>query len=76
MISDVGTMLTACLAGAGIAQVMALGTEELMRTGQLIDLFPDWSGERFPLFLMYPSRLHQPAKVHAFIEFCVDAISI
>jgi len=76
MVSDVGTMLTACLAGAGIAQVMALGTEELMRTGQLIDLFPEWSGERFPLFLMYPSRLHQPAKVHAFIDFCVDAMSI
>lgn len=70
MVSDVGTMLGACIAGAGIAQIMALGTEALMRSGQLIDLFPEWTGERFPLYALYPSRRYLPAKVHAFIDFC------
>jgi DNA-binding transcriptional LysR family regulator len=72
IVSDVGTMLGACIAGAGIAQIMDLGVEDLMRNGQLIELFPDWPGERFPLYAMYPSRRHLPAKVHAFIDFCVE----
>ncbi len=72
MVSDVGTMLSACVAGAGIAQVMALGTEALRNSGQLVDLFPDWPDERFALYALYPSRRYLPAKVHAFIDFCVE----
>ena len=71
MVSDVTTMLAACLAGVGIAQVMALGTGHLIRSGDLIDLFPDWSDETFPLFAVYPSRQHRAAKVQVFTDFCL-----
>ncbi|MDR3537917.1 MAG: LysR family transcriptional regulator [Acetobacteraceae bacterium] len=73
-LSDVGTMLGACLAGAGIAQVMALGVQDFLDRGQLIDLFPDWPDETFPLYAVYPSRRHPPAKVRAFIDFCIETI--
>lgn len=73
-VRDVGTMLGACLAGAGIAQVMALGVQDLLDQGRLIDLFPDWPDETFPLYAIYPSRRHPPAKVRAFIDFCADLI--
>ena len=39
-LGDVGVMLDACLAGAGIAQVLALGTAPLLADGRLVDLFP------------------------------------
>ncbi|TDY20530.1 LysR family transcriptional regulator [Paraburkholderia sp. BL6665CI2N2] len=71
LVSDVGTMLGACVAGAGIAQVLELGAEDLLRSGQLIELFPDWPDERFPLYALYPSRQHLPAKVRTFIDFCL-----
>jgi DNA-binding transcriptional LysR family regulator len=73
-VSDVGTLLEACLAGAGIAQVMALGVQDLLNQGKLVDLFPDWPDETFPLNAVHPSRRHPPAKVRAFIDFCVEAI--
>jgi DNA-binding transcriptional LysR family regulator len=73
-VSDVGVMLGACLAGAGIAQVMALGVRDLLDQGQLIELFPDWPDETFPLCAVHPSRHHPPAKVRAFIDFCVETI--
>jgi DNA-binding transcriptional LysR family regulator len=73
-VSDVGTMLGACLAGAGIAQVMALGVQELLARGELIELFPDWPDETFPLYALYASRHHPPAKLRAFMEFCAEAI--
>jgi DNA-binding transcriptional LysR family regulator len=52
-----------------------LGTEELFRSKQLVNLFPDWSGERFPLYAMYPRRRFVPAKLHAFVEFCSASIA-
>lgn len=70
MVSDVDTMLGACVAGVGIAQIMALGSAHLLRTGQLVELFPDWPDEVLPLHAIYPSRKHRPAKVGAFSTFC------
>jgi DNA-binding transcriptional LysR family regulator len=73
LVSDVGAMHGACVAGAGIAQVMALGVQDLMADGSLVELFPDWAGEMFPLYALLPSRRQPPAKVRAFIDFCLEA---
>jgi DNA-binding transcriptional LysR family regulator len=72
-VSDVDAMLGACVSDVGIAQVMALGSEQLLANGKLIDIFPTWNGERFPLYALFPSRRHPPAKVRAFIELCIAA---
>jgi DNA-binding transcriptional LysR family regulator len=74
MVSDVGAMLSACEAGVGIAQIMALGSGHLLAEGKLIDLFPDWPGEVFPLYALYPSRQLRAAKVRTFIEFTSDLL--
>jgi DNA-binding transcriptional LysR family regulator len=75
MVSDVGAMLSACEAGIGIAQIMQLGSRDLLAEGRLVELFPDWSGELFPLYALYPSRQLRAAKVRTFIEFTVDLLS-
>jgi DNA-binding transcriptional LysR family regulator len=72
LVSDSGTLIGACEAGAGIGQVLEIGCRELIRSGRLVELFPEWSDERFPLYAIYPSRLHRAAKVRAFIEFCLE----
>ena len=72
LVSDSGTLIGACEAGAGIGQILEIGCRELIRSGRLVELFPDWSDERFPLYVIYPSRLHRAAKVWAFIEFCLE----
>jgi DNA-binding transcriptional LysR family regulator len=69
-LTDVDTMVGACVAGAGIAQVLALGVEHLIANGALIELFPDWPGETFPLHAIRPSRRLPPAAVEAFLDFC------
>lgn len=69
IVNDVGTMLSSCLAGYGVAQVMAFGTEQLIATGQLVVLFPQWSDERFALYALHPSRRRPPAKTTAFLDF-------
>jgi DNA-binding transcriptional LysR family regulator len=74
LVTDVGTMLGACIAGAGVAQVMALGVQDALQDGRLVELFPDWPGETFPLYALHPSRHHPPAKVREFIDFCRDTV--
>jgi DNA-binding transcriptional LysR family regulator len=71
-LTDVDTMVGACLAGAGIAQVLALGVEHLLADGDLIELFPEWPGETFPLYAIRPSRRLPPAAVEAFLNFCAE----
>lgn len=71
-VSDVDTLVHACLAGAGIAQVLALGVEHLVEGGQLIELFPDWPGETFPLYAIRPTRRLAPAAVEALLTFCTE----
>jgi DNA-binding transcriptional LysR family regulator len=75
MVSDVGAMLSACAAGVGIAQIMQLGSGPLLAQGRLLDLFPDWPGDLFPLYALFPSRQLRAAKVRAFIDFTVDLLA-
>lgn len=73
IVNDVATALGACLAGHGIAQLMELGTEELRASGALVELFPRWRDEMFPLYAFHPSRRLPPAKVRAFLDFIVES---
>jgi DNA-binding transcriptional LysR family regulator len=75
LVSDSGTLIGACEAGAGIGQILEIGCKQLLSSGRLIELFPEWSDERFPLYAIYPSRLHRAAKVRAFIDFCLEVAS-
>jgi len=74
LLNDVATALSACVAGLGIAQPMALGIDEMLRDGRLVDLFPDWPDERFPLHIYHPSRHLCPLIVRAFMDFVVSTI--
>jgi len=72
--TDPKSMMDECVAGTGVAQIIGWGARESLESRILIDLFPDWHGERFPLFAFHPSRKHPPAKVRAFVDFCVTVI--
>jgi DNA-binding transcriptional LysR family regulator len=69
MVNDAGTLHSICLAGLAVAQTMEFGIGPMLTDGRLVDLFPDWPDERFPLYALYPSRHHLPAKTRAFLEF-------
>jgi DNA-binding transcriptional LysR family regulator len=70
--TDPKSMLQECIAGTGVAQIIGWGAAQLLAERVLVDIFPDWHGERFPLFAFHPSRKHPPAKVRAFVDFCLE----
>ena len=75
VLNDAVTHLEACIAGYGVAQVMDLGIESLIKNGKLVNLFPDWCDELFPLYAYHPSRHFVPAKLKAFTDFLVNALN-
>jgi len=76
LLSDVDSMLNACLAGVGIAQIMAIDVQKYIDQGRLVDLFPDWPDERFPLYALYPSRHLPAAKLRAFMDFLAEMLPV
>lgn len=74
LLSDAGTMLTETLAGTGIAQIFEVVARDPIKSGKLVELFPAWADERFPLYAYYPSRHHPAAKVRAFVDFILAAV--
>ena len=74
LVTDAGTLLGACLAGAGIARLKASGVQELIDKGRLVQLLPEWTGEEFALYALYPSRHLPAAKVRAFIDFVIEIL--
>ncbi|WP_198086865.1 LysR family transcriptional regulator [Variovorax sp. E3] len=74
LLTDSGTLLATTLAGVGVAQIKAVGIQPQLDSGELVDLFPDWPDERFPLYALYPSRHLPAAKVRAFIDFVTTVV--
>jgi DNA-binding transcriptional LysR family regulator len=72
LLTDAQTLVGTCVAGAGIAQLLAISIQGHLDRGDLIELFPDWPDERFPLYALYPSRHLPPAKLRAFIDFVLE----
>jgi len=71
-LNDPGTLHSTCLAGLGIGQLFELGIGDDLAAKRLINLFPDWSDHRFPLYAYYPSRHHVPAKTRALLDFVIS----
>jgi len=69
VVNDASTLYSVCEHGHAVAQMLDLGLEQALKAGTLVDLFPDWPDERFPLYAFYPSRHLPAAKVRAFLEF-------
>ncbi|WP_284401844.1 LysR family transcriptional regulator [Dyella lipolytica] len=74
VVNEAGMLLGACVAGAGVARIKAIGVRDQLATGKLVELLPDWQCEGFPLYALYPSRHLPAAKVRAFIDFVVTTL--
>lgn len=74
--TDVDLMVQSCVSGVGIAQVLSLSVAQQIADGMLVDLFPEWPDETYPLYITRPSRRLPPAAVEAFMEFCTSICSV
>jgi len=69
VMDDPSVAISACLAGQGIFQSLAIGIEPFLSRGELVQILPEWSEELYPLCAYHPSRHLPPAKVRALLDF-------
>ena len=69
VMDDPSVAISACLAGQGIFQSLAIGLAPFLSRGELVQILPEWSEELYPLYAYHPSRHLPPAKVRALLDF-------
>jgi DNA-binding transcriptional LysR family regulator len=70
--NDFRGLLQASIDGVGIAQLPLPVALKALRQGELKTVLPSHSPDGWQLFIHYPSRKQLPARVRAFVDFCVE----
>lgn len=63
------------LQGLGMATKARLDVLDDLRSGRLVELLPDWSGEHFPLHALLPTGRLMPLRVRALLEFLSEGFA-
>ncbi|MAZ15883.1 LysR family transcriptional regulator [Oricola sp.] len=75
-INNSDALRQAVLSGLGIAMMPSWQFPDLWENETLETLFDEYETTSLPMYAVYPSRRHTPAKVRAMIEFLQHEISI
>jgi DNA-binding transcriptional LysR family regulator len=65
-------MRRAVTLGLGIARLPHYLVVDALRSGELVELLPDWQLPTMPVSLVYPSRQHLPQRSRVFRDFVID----
>lgn len=64
--------LTAVTSGLGIGLCFRYQISPLLEKGEMMEVLPDWSLARHPLYAMYPQNRHMNAKARVFIDWATE----
>jgi DNA-binding transcriptional LysR family regulator len=70
--SDYETTRVAAVAGIGLLLTAPFLVADLIASGALVPLLPDYRAQQFEINAFYPHRRHLSAKVRAFIDMLVN----
>ncbi len=73
-VNDLEVACDAAIAGIGLARLPSLVCHDAVRDGRLQVLFGAASGAARPVYAVYPSRTHLPARVRLFVDALVTRI--
>ncbi|MCH2108243.1 MAG: LysR family transcriptional regulator [Polyangiaceae bacterium] len=68
-------LVSATVAGAGIALLPNLGNSERVSNGQLINILPGWGQRVAGIFALYPASRHLPSRVRALLDHLSERFS-
>lgn len=71
MVSTTGPLISACVSGHGVAQLLERYVLDELASGKLVKVLPEWNGETYPLYAYHHSAQLLSARVRAFLDFVV-----
>ncbi len=69
---DVLGLVTAALAGLGLAQTYRFIVADDLASGRLVEVMQQFGGAARPMSILYPSQRHMPQRVRVFVEFLLE----
>ncbi|MFM2478539.1 LysR family transcriptional regulator [Celerinatantimonas sp. MCCC 1A17872] len=74
-VSTTDAYLAACLNGLGIVQLPRGGVTNYLKSGELVEVLPDYQCAPMPLSILYESRHQQPRRLSEFIDWLMRLFS-
>lgn len=68
-VSSTDAYQAACLGGLGIIQVPLLGIRDLLASGELVSVLPDYLAPPLDVSMLYVGQRHLPLRVRVFMEW-------
>ncbi|CAJ1764317.1 HTH-type transcriptional regulator DmlR [Aeromonas jandaei] len=62
----------AAKAGLGLASIPAMLCQEVLASGELVAVLPEWQQPKVSIYLLFPERQLMPRKLRVFIDFMVE----
>jgi DNA-binding transcriptional LysR family regulator len=74
VVNGTDAYMAACLAGLGLIQAPAYGTQRLVDAGLLVEVMPGFTAAPMQVSLLYPHRRHVAPRVHAALNWIAQVV--
>jgi DNA-binding transcriptional LysR family regulator len=71
-VNEANAYTTSLLSGQGVGQITSYQAREYLKSGQLVQILPEWTQPLLPVYVVYPPNSHLSAKVRAFVDWVVE----
>lgn len=75
-VSSTEAYIAGCAAGLGLIQAPRLGLEELLATGELVEVLPAWRAAPLPVSIVYAHNRHLSARVRVFVDWAASVLVV
>ncbi|MES2901981.1 MAG: LysR family transcriptional regulator [Pseudomonadota bacterium] len=75
-VSSTEAYTAACLAGVGLIQAPRMGVEELLASGELVEVLPAWRPAPLPVSVVYAHNKHLSPRVRIFVDWVVSVLRV
>ncbi|MEY4588060.1 MAG: hypothetical protein RL497_136 [Pseudomonadota bacterium] len=73
-VNNSSAYMAACLAGLGIVQTPLVCVQPYLKSGELLEVLPNFRTEPIPLWLIYPNRRNLSRRVRVFIDWLSELV--
>ncbi|WP_315764900.1 LysR family transcriptional regulator [Sphingomonas sp. Y38-1Y] len=74
-VNDAGSLVAAARCDHGIVRLLDVVAEAHLRSGELVEILPEWNCLRWPAYLYTPNEVHRSPALEAFMAFVRTRLS-
>lgn len=71
-VNNTDSYIAACMAGLGMIQNPIQGLREQLKSGELVEVLPQYRSKPLAVSILYPHRRHLPRRVQVFMNWLID----